>query len=73
MEDNQMKVSIEVNGEFISTIVEKDATVQVLFDQGHLRGIDAAAIRVNGRPATVDTPVTNGDTVQAVPTAGQLA
>lgn len=73
-EDIQMmKVSIETNGEFITTEVPLDSTVKALFDGGHLRGIDAQAVRINGRPATQETVVKPKDTVQTAPTAGRLA
>lgn len=68
-----MKVSIEVNGEFITTNVPQNSTIQALFDGGQLRGIDANAVRVNGVPATRDTKLAAEDTVQAVPSGGKLA
>lgn len=71
--EGQMKVSIEANGEFITTVVPQGSTVKALFDGGHLRGIDAQAVRVNGRPATQETPLTEGAAVQTAPTGGRLA
>jgi hypothetical protein len=68
-----MKVSIEADGEFITTEVPRDATVKAIFEGGHLRGVDAQAIRVNGRPATQETILQENDRVQAAPTAGRLA
>lgn len=68
-----MTVSIEANGEFITTDVPQNATVKALFEGGHLRGIDAQAVRVNGRPATQDTPLRNEDVVQTAPQGGYLA
>jgi hypothetical protein len=68
-----MTVSIEANGEFITTEVPQDATVRALFEGGHLRGIDAQAVRVNGRPATQDTQLEPEDNIQVAPTGGALA
>lgn len=73
MDQALMKVSIEANGEFITTEVPQDATVKALFEGGHLRGIDAQAIRVNGRPATQETALQAEDKVQVAPTGGRLA
>jgi len=53
--------------------VDQGATIKALFDGGHLRGIDAQAVRVNGVPATEDTVLCDNDNVQAVPTGGRLA
>jgi hypothetical protein len=73
-EQAAMKVSIEVNGEFITTEVPVDSTVRALFEDGHLRGIDTInAIRVNGHPATAATVVKEGDTVATAPVGGRLA
>jgi sulfur carrier protein ThiS len=72
-EKDMMKVSIEANGEFITAELPRNSTIRALFDGGHLRGIDVTAVRVNGRPATVDTPVEEGDRVQTAPVGGRLA
>ena len=72
-EKNEMTVSIEINGEFMTTKVQRNSAVRALFDGGHLRGIDVSAIRVNGLPATPDQILEDEDTVQTVPTSGRLA
>lgn len=68
-----MSVSIELNGEFLTTEVQINSTIEALVEGGHLRGISVNAIRVNGRPATNDTKLQDGDAVQAVPPGGKLA
>ena len=73
LEDGQMQVTIEVNGEFVVTSVPIGATVQALFDEGHLRGIEVGSVRIGGKPVKPDTVVKEGETVQAVPSSGKLA
>jgi hypothetical protein len=74
-EDGMIRVTVSHNGELVETQVQKDSTVQALFEGGHLRGITTttAAYRVNGKPASMDTPLSNGDRVNTVPTGGRLA
>lgn len=69
----QIKITVECNGEKVETTVDSDETVQTLFDKGHLRGITTSAgIRVNGSPATRETPIPPNATVQTVPQSGRL-
>lgn len=68
-----IKITVECNGESISTNVDSDETVRTLIEKGHLRGISTSAgIRVNGAPATPDTPIPPNATVQNVPKSGRL-
>ena len=73
--EGMIEVTVCSNGESVSTTVPDGATIQALFDNGHLRGIQtgAAAFRVNGQSANQETALRNGDRVNAVPTGGKLA
>lgn len=75
MSNGKMTVKISCNGETVETTCEQGATIQALFDGGHLRGLQtgAAAVRVNGKLADRNTQLNDGDRVNAVPTGGRLA
>ncbi len=73
MDEGKMRIKIEINGESISTEVDKGATVQALFEEGHLRGVEVDAVRVNARSAVADEELEDGDVVQNAPTGGLLA
>lgn len=67
----QIKVTIEMGSEIITTSVDEGATVQALIEDGHLRGIEAASTRLNGAPASPGTPLQDGDSVSQVPKSGR--
>lgn len=71
MAEGQIRVTIELGGEMITTEVPEGSTVQALIENGHLRGINAASTRLNGSPAAPSTPLRNGDSVSQVPKSGK--
>lgn len=71
MEEGQIRVTIELGGEMITTEVPEGSTVQALIENGHLRGINAATTRLNGAPASVNSPLQDGDEVTQVPKSGR--
>lgn len=70
-ETQMINVTIERGGERLETQVPEGSTIQVLIDNGHLRGITAASPRLNGEAATSQTPLQNGDSVSQVPKSGK--
>ncbi len=71
VEDGMISVRIERGGEFVDTQVPEDSNVQALIEDGHLRGITTSSTRVNGEPATPNTPLQNGDQVSQIPKSGK--
>lgn len=67
----QIKVTIEMGSEVITTNVDEGSTIQALIEDGHLRGIEAASTRLNGAPASPDTTLRDGDAVAQVPKSGR--
>ncbi|KKN80409.1 hypothetical protein LCGC14_0330020 [marine sediment metagenome] len=69
--DGMINVRIGRGGEVVDTQVPENSTVQALIEDGHLRGIKACTTRVNGSPATPNTPLQNGDQVSQIPRSGK--
>ena len=71
LEDGMISVRIERGGEVVDTQVSENSTVRALIEGGHLRGITTSSTRVNGEPATPNTPLQNGDRVVEIPKSGK--
>ena len=69
-----IEITLFAEGERIMLEIPPDTNVgDLAWYARTLRGVNTAGYRVNGKAATEDTQLNNGDRVAAVPKGGQLS